>query len=35
MRSRQLLLLGTGALITALAKTAQKPMNSLELPEVY
>jgi hypothetical protein len=34
MMSRQMLLLGTGALTTALAQTAQKPMNNLELPEV-
>jgi hypothetical protein len=34
MMSRQMLLLGTGALTAALAKTALKPMNNLELPEV-
>jgi hypothetical protein len=32
--SRQMLLLGTGALTATLAQTAAKPMNKLDLPEV-
>jgi hypothetical protein len=34
MMSRQMMLLGTGALTMALAQTALKPMNKPDAPEV-
>jgi hypothetical protein len=34
MVSRQMLLLGTGALTMALAQTVLKPMNKPDVPEV-